>query len=142
MANALNHGKEPEMKTIPESHRDIFAKRAFANLATVGADCLPQVTPSWVDYDGEYVLINSARGRKKDRNLRARPQVALSILDPDNPYRYIGLQGRVVEITEEGAVEMIDALARKYRGAERYNVPPGEVRVIYRIVPERVWVNG
>jgi len=99
--------------TIPEQYHDIFNKRSFAHVATLDPDGAPQVTPVWVAYDGEHVLINSARGRKKDRNLRERPQVALSVQDPDNPYRYVGLQGRVVEVTEEGAAEMMDGFAHK-----------------------------
>ena len=84
------------MTPIPESHQDILDKRAFAHVATVDAEGNPQVTPVWVSFDGEYVLINSAKGRKKDRNLRERPNVALSIQDPENPYRYLGIQGVVV----------------------------------------------
>jgi PPOX class probable F420-dependent enzyme len=130
------------VQTIPESYRDIFEKRAFAHVATVDADGEPQVTPVWVDYDGTHILINSARGRKKDRNLRERPQVAVSIQDPDNPYRYIGLQGRVAEITEEGAEEMMHRFAKKYFDRDRYALAEDEVRVIYRIEPQRVWVMG
>jgi PPOX class probable F420-dependent enzyme len=128
---------------IPESHSSIFKKRAFAHVATTDPDGAPQVTPVWVDYDGEYVLINSAKGRKKDRNLRERPErVALSVQDPDDPYRYVGLQGRVVEVTEEGAEEMMHRFAYKYWGKDRYPLPQGQVRVIYKIAPERVWVVG
>ena len=127
------------MATIPENFRDIFAKKAFAHLATVGRDGAPQVTPVWVDYDGTYVRFNTARGRVKDRNLLHRPRAALSIQDPDNPYRYVQIRGQVVESTEKGADAHIDALARKYLGKDRYPWrQPGEVRVMYRIEPERV----
>ena len=99
----------------------------------------PQVTPVWFDFDGTYIRVNSARGRAKDRNMRRDPRVALSILDPDNPYRYLEIRGRVVRITEDGAVDHINALAKKYRGAETYRSrTPGEVRVIYFIEPRRV----
>ena len=81
------------MATIPESFRDIFAKKAFAHLATVGRDGAPQVTPVWVDYDGTHVRINTARGRVKDKNLQRNPKVALSAQDPDNPYRYVRCAG-------------------------------------------------
>jgi PPOX class probable F420-dependent enzyme len=128
--------------TVPEQYRDIFDKRSFAHVATLDPDGAPQVTPVWVAYDGEYVLINSARGRKKDRNLRERPRVALSVQDPDNPYRYVGLQGRVVDVTEEGAAEMMDGFAHKYWGRDKYPLREGEVRVIYRIAPESVWTMG
>ncbi len=129
------------MSTIPASHVDILHKRAFAHVATVGTSGSPQVTPVWVDYDGEHVLINSAKGRTKDRNLRANPKVAVSILDPDDPYRYLGLQGEVVEITEEGAFEHIHQLAHKYWGRPFGPLADGEVRVLYKIKPTRVWTK-
>lgn len=127
------------MRSVLDSYRDILDKRAFAHLATVGPDGTPQVTPVWVDFDGTHVRINTARGRVKERNLRRTPHVALSIQDPDNPYRYVQIRGRVVEVTEEGADAHIDALARKYLGQERYPYRrPGEVRVLVKILPERV----
>ena len=129
------------MAQIPATHRDILEKRAFAHVATVDADGQPQVTPVWVEYDGEHVLINSAKGRKKDRNLRARPDVALSVQDPDNGYRYVGVQGKIVEITEAGGYDHINKLSHKYTGND-YPKNPGEVRVIYKIEPLNVWTMG
>ncbi len=129
------------MATIPESHADILGKKSFAHVATIDADGTPQVTPVWVDYDGEYVLINSAKGRKKDRNMRAHREVALSVQDPDNPYRYLGVQGEIAEITEEGGAAHINKLSHKY-GGQDYPLPAGEVRVIYKIRPKRVWTMG
>jgi PPOX class probable F420-dependent enzyme len=130
------------MTQIPHSHRDILEKRSFAHVATVDADGAPQVTPVWIDYDGEHLLVNSQRGRKKDRNMRERAEVGISILDPDNPYRYLGVQGQVVEITEEGAEAHIHKLSRKYNGRDYENLKPGDVRVIYKIKPTRVWTMG
>ncbi len=130
------------MATIPAEFQELFQKKAFAHLATVDEKCIPQVTPVWVDFDGEYVLVNSAKGRKKDRNIRANPWVALSIQDPDNPYRYLGIQGRVEAIVEEGAVEHIHALSRKYTGQDFGFLTEDQVRVIYKIRPERVWTNA
>jgi PPOX class probable F420-dependent enzyme len=131
------------MATIPERYRDLFTKKAFAHVATVGRDGAPQVTPVWVDYDGAHVLINTARGRVKDRNLQRNPMVALSVQDPDNPYRYLQVRGRVVEVTEKGADAHIDALAKRYMGHDRYgNRRPGEVRVIFKILPEKVQSMG
>jgi PPOX class probable F420-dependent enzyme len=125
--------------SIPATHTDLFKKRAFANVATLNADGTPQVTPVWVDWDGTRVLINTARGRIKDRNLRRNPQVALSIADPDNPYRYLGIQGRVAAITEEGADAHIDKMAKKYLDKDTYPFrAAGEVRVIVAIEPEKV----
>jgi len=128
---------------IPEAYLDLFAKKAFAHLATVMPDGSPQVTPVWVDFDGSHVLVNTARGRQKDRNLRRNPAVALAISDPENPYRYLEVRGRVAEITEEGASEHIDKLAQKYLGVERYpKRTPGEIRVLYRIAPQHVTHMG
>jgi PPOX class probable F420-dependent enzyme len=128
---------------IPATHKDIFQKKAFANLATLNADGTPHVTPVWVDFDGTHVVVNTARGRVKDRNLRRNPQVALSIADPDNPYRYLGIQGRVVEMTENGADAHIDKMAKKYMNKDRYPLrAPGEVRVLVKIAPDKVHVMG
>jgi PPOX class probable F420-dependent enzyme len=126
-----------------DTYRDIFGKKAFVHLATVGRDGRPQVTPVWVDYDGTHIRINTARGRVKDRNLKANPQVALSAQDPDNPYRYVQVRGRVAEMTEQGADAHIDALAKKYTGADRYaHRAPGEIRVMVKIKPESVQGMG
>lgn len=127
------------MGAIPDQFKDLFEKKAFAHLATVGADGTPQVTPVWVDYDGTHVRFNTATGRAKQRNLDRNPKVALAIQDPDNPYRSVQVRGRVAEKTEVGADAHIDALAKKYLGQDRYPYrQPGEVRVMYTIVPERV----
>ena len=128
---------------IPEKYRDLFEKKAFANLATVMPDGTPQVTPVWVDFDGNHVLVNSARGRQKDKNMERNPSVSLSIMDPDNPYRYLEVRGRVDEITEEGAEDHIDKMAKKYIGQDKYPWRrPGEVRVLYKIKPERTSQMG
>jgi PPOX class probable F420-dependent enzyme len=126
---------------IPERYLDLFGKRAFGVLTTLMPDGSPQATPVWVDYDGTCVLVNTARGRCKDVNMRARPRVALAIIDPDNPYRYLQVRGRVVEITEQGAAEHIDRLARKYRGIDHYDRSRDD-RVIYKIEPERAVGQG
>jgi len=130
--------------SIPEGFMDLLTqKRAFAHLATLMPDGGPQVTPVWFDWDGETVRVNSARGRQKDRNMRRAARVALSIQDPDNPYRYLALRGLVTEVTEEGADAHIDSLAKKYLGVDSYPYrQPGEVRVIYKIRPERVSTMG
>jgi PPOX class probable F420-dependent enzyme len=128
---------------IPEKFRDLFDKKAFAHVVTMMPDGTPQVTPVWVDYDGSHVIINSARGRQKDRNLRRNPNVALSIQDPDNPYRYLEVRGQVTEITEDGADEHIDKMAKKYMGVDRYpGRSPGEARVIYKIEPQHFTSMG
>jgi PPOX class probable F420-dependent enzyme len=129
---------------IPEKYRDLFSKRAFASLATLMPDGSPQVTPVWCDLEGDdIVVINSAKGRQKDRNLRRDPRVALAIVDPENPYRYLEIRGKVVEITEQGAAVHIDKMAKKYLGADKYPYSqPGEVRVMYKIKPEHTTMMG
>jgi len=130
-------------QTIPENFTDLLKKPAFANLATIMEDGSPQVTPVWFDYDGRNILINSAKGRVKDRNMRKNPNVAISIMDPGNPYRHLTIRGKVTEITEKGADQHIDKLAKKYLNLDKYpNRAPGEVRVIYRITPERCSTMG
>jgi PPOX class probable F420-dependent enzyme len=130
------------MKIVPESHQDLLADetRAYAYLATLMADHSPQVTPLWFNTDGEYLLINSAKGRVKDKNMRARPQVAIAIQDPKTPYRYIQVRGRVVEITEKGGLEHINTLSLKYE-SKPWTPRPGETRVTYKILPEKVFAD-
>jgi PPOX class probable F420-dependent enzyme len=130
-------------QVIPEKYADLFQKKAFANLATVMPDGTPQVTPVWVDFDGKHVIVNSARGRRKDKNMTQNSSVALSIMDPDNPYRYLEVRGRVAEITEEGADQHIDTMAKKYMGVDKYPYrQSGEVRVMYKIEPKHTSQMG
>lgn len=131
------------MAVIPDKFLDLFKKKAFAHLATLMPDGSPQVTPVWVDYDGTHVIVNSAKGRVKDRNMRRDSRVSLDLQDPDNPYRHLSIRGRVAEITEDGADASIDRLAKKYLGMDRYpNRQAGEVRVIYKIEPQRAHAMG
>jgi len=124
---------------IPNNYLDLFQKKAFAHLATVMPDGKPQVTPIWVDYDGSHVVFNTAEGRQKDKNLQRDARVALSILDPDNPYRYLEVRGHIVERTHDGADQHIDSMAKKYLGKDKYPFRrPNEVRVIYKIQPDHV----
>lgn len=133
------------MSSIPEAFLDLLTtKKAFAHLATLMKDGTPQVSPVWIDFDGTHVIVNSAVGRQKDKNMRARDKVGLSIADPDNPYRYLGIQGRVVEITEEGAAAHIDKMAMKYMGRQKYPSRGNstEVRCLYKIEPLKVHTMG
>lgn len=128
---------------IPESFKDLFAKKAFAHLATLMQGGSPQVTPVWCDFDGALIWLNSAKGRIKDKNMRRDKRVALSIQDPDNAYRYLEIRGEVVEITEDGADAHIDRLAKKYLGKDIYPLrAAGEVRVIYKIRPQKISTMG
>ena len=129
------------MLDIPEKLQDLLTdeKKAFVYLGTSMADGTPQVTPIWFSTDGEHILINSAAGRVKDKNMRARPKIALCIADPDDPYRYLQIQGKVVEITTEDADSHIDALAFKYLGKDKYPYRRAEEqRVTYKIQPLKV----
>ena len=133
------------MSTIPASHADLLSweKPTFAHLATINADGSPQVTPVWFEFDGTHIVVNTATGRVKDKNLSRASSVALSVLDPANAYRYIQVQGRVAERTLEGADACIDRLALKYLGQEKYPFGrPGEVRVTFKIEPVRAQVMG
>jgi len=130
-------------ETIPEQYRDLFTKKAFAYLGTVMSDGSPQVTPVWCDYDGTYIRVNTAKGRVKDRNMRRNKKVAMTISDPENSYRYLAVRGEVAEITEQGADAHIDLLTKKYLGKEKYPYrQPGEVRVLYKIRPEKISTMG
>ena len=128
---------------IPDNFRDLFQKKAFAHLATMMKDGTPHVSPVWCEFDGSHVRVNSAKGRVKDVNMRRNTHVALSIQDPENPYRYLGIRGQVVEVTENGADEHIDSLAKKYMGVDRYpKRQPGEKRVSYKIRPDHIFTMG
>jgi len=133
------------MKIIPKTHLDLLKdeKKAFLYLATMMPDGSPQLTPVWFNTKDEYILINSAQGRVKDRNMRARPQVAMCIQDPSNSYRYLQIRGNVVEYTTDGADDHIDALAFKYQGISKYPYrQSGELRVTYKIKILKVDAHG
>jgi PPOX class probable F420-dependent enzyme len=130
-------------EVIPEKYSDLLQKPAFGSLGTLMRDGSPQVTPVWVDFDGKHVLVNSAKGRLKDKNMRRDPRVAISLQDPANPYRYLEIRGKVVEVTEKGADDHINKMAQKYLGKAVYPFrQPGEVRVLYKIEPEKVSSMG
>ncbi len=129
------------MQNIPETHQDLLSdeKKAFAYLATLMQDGSPQVTPLWFNTDGEHILLNTVKDRVKDKNMRARPTIALCIADPDNPYRYLQIRGRVVETTMDGAEAHIDALNLKYHGTPTYaRHHPDHPRVIHKVRVEKV----
>jgi PPOX class probable F420-dependent enzyme len=127
------------MAEIPADAVHLLEGTHLAHVATANTDGSPQVTPVWIDHDGDTVLINTARGRLKDRNLARDPRVSISIVDAANPYQPLLIQGKAVEITEEGADAHIDKLAQRYLGEEVYPFRgPGEVRLLVRIQPGRV----
>jgi PPOX class probable F420-dependent enzyme len=125
------------MAAIPEKYLDLLQqKKAFASLATTMPDGSPQVTPVWFDYQDGLIRVNTAKGRVKARNMKTGAPVALAIMDPENPYRYLQVRGHVGRITEAGADHHIDSLAKKYLGKDKYPFgQPGEMRVMYEIEP-------
>src|SRR3981081_2062032 len=128
---------------IPENYADLLEKPAFGNLGTLMKDGSPQVTPVWVDYDGKFVRINSAKGRLKDKNMRRDSRVSIAIQDPANAYRYLEIRGKVVEITEKGADDHINKLSQKYLGKPIYPFrQPGEVSVTYKVETQKVSSMG
>ena len=131
------------MNVIPDSHKDLLKDEAaaYAYLSTLMADGSPQLTALWFNTQGEYILLNSAKGRVKDINMRARPRVALLISDPKDPfYRYLQIRGRVIEIMEEGADEHINLLSLKY-DHKSWQTVAHQIRVIYKIKPEKVFAH-
>jgi PPOX class probable F420-dependent enzyme len=133
---------------IPETHKDLLTGAVVVTLVTVMPDGTPQATPVWVDYDGQYVIVNTARGRQKDRNMQRRSKVAVLAIDPKNPYRWLEVRGEVEDISEAGAVDVINKLAKKYRGVDSYyggSAPAEratqETRVTYKIRPLHVNVS-
>jgi PPOX class probable F420-dependent enzyme len=129
--------------TLPDSYKDLFQKRAFGSFTTLMPDGSPQTTPVWVDFEDGKVIVNTALGRQKDKNVRHDPRVAVTLIDPDNPYRYLEIRGRVAEVTQNGAEKHIDKMAKKYLDKDKYPFArPGEQRVLIKITPERFSTMG
>ncbi len=132
---------------IPEGFKDLLEKPVVVTLVTVMPNGQPQATPVWTDYDGTYVRVNTARGRQKDKNMKPGAKVTVLAVDPQNPYRWMEIRGRIADETEAGAVEHINALSLKYRGNSDYYAPyperrATEQRVTYKIEPTRVNTSG
>ena len=131
------------MAQIPASHRDILENPNFAHVATLMNDGSPQVTPVWIDVDGDEIVFNTAACRMKDRNLARDGRVALSVHDQSNPYRYIQVRGKVTARTTDGADAHIDKMAKKYMNLDTYPYRNDtEKRVIYRITADKVQTMG
>jgi PPOX class probable F420-dependent enzyme len=124
---------------VPDHLRDLFEKPIVCALTTVMPDGTPQTTPVWCDYDGEFVRVNTARGRQKDRNMSKRSKVTVLLIDPHNPYHWMEIRGHIVEETENGGYDHINQLSHKYKGRD-YPKNPGEIRVMYKIQPDKI--NG
>jgi len=129
--------------TISPGLKKLLKEPAFAQIATLMPDGSPQVTQVWVDTDGEHILVNTSQDRQKTRNVKRDPRVALNVVDPNDAWRIANIRGRVVEVTTEGADELIDQLAQKYLGQEKYPFRrEGEVRVNLVIEPEKINALG
>ena len=123
---------------IPEKYQDLLNKKTVVVLGTVMPDGSPQVTPVWFDSVQGEIWVNTATGRQKHLNVQRDPRVALTIIDPDNTYRYVEMRGRVREMTEDGAAAHIDKMAQKYLGQDKYPwSKPSERRILLKIVIER-----
>ena len=125
--------------TISAGFRKLLQEPAYCQFATLMPDGSPQITQVWVDTDGEHVLINTAEGRQKERNVRRDPRVAVNVVDPTNAWRISMVRGRVVEVTTDGADRFIDQLAKKYLNEDTYPFRRAEeVRVTLKILPEKI----
>ena len=131
------------MTVIPESHADILDKASFWHIATVGPDGELQSTPVWADRDGDHVKFSLTKGRQKYENLTANPSIALSAIDPDNPYRYLEIRGTVVRVDDDGTNAFIDSMAKKYMGVDEYPFhQPGDERVVMVVAPTHTTQMG
>ena len=129
--------------TLSPGLQQLLREPSYCQLATLMLDGSPQLTEVWVDTDGQHILINTAEGRQKVRNVRRDPRVAVNVFDPTNAWRIAEIRGRVVEVTTEGADELIDQLAAKYLGQERYPFrQPDEIRVTLKIAAEKIHATG
>lgn len=128
---------------IPEKYADLLESNALVHIATIGPNGEPQNNPVWFGWDGQHVLISQTKGRQKFRNVQRNPRVALSIVDPANPYRYLEIRGSVVRIDEDPDRAFINSMAKKYIGQDVYPWhQPGDERVVLVIEPEHTTQMG
>ena len=126
-------------QAISPGFRKLLREPAFCQLATLMPDGSPQITQVWVETDGEHILINTPEGSQKRRNVRRDPRVAVNVVDPANAWRLAMIRGRVVDVNNEGAVEQIDRLAKKYLNQDTYPFHrPDQVRTTIRIAPDKI----
>jgi len=127
------------MTPLPDSVKKLIEAKTYANVATLMKDGSPHVTPTWVDHEGDIVLINTFEGSQKYRNAVRNPKIALDVFDPTNPYNMAVIRGLVRQVTFDGAEEHIDRMAKKYLGQDKYqNRQPGVRRVLIKIEPTHV----
>jgi PPOX class probable F420-dependent enzyme len=134
--------------SIPDSHKDLLEKPVFAVFTSITPNGEPQSTVIWIDYDGEYLRVNSSAGRHKNKNMAENPNVSVMLVDPENPYRWMAIRGKVEGITEDGAVDHINTLSKKYNNGQQYYGPGGysrvrqdqETRVLFKVRPVKVLI--
>ncbi len=127
-------------REITDSAINLFRGKNFGFIASLMNDGSPQLTPVWIDYDGQFLLVNTAEGRTKQKNFARDPRVAISVLDQNNPYSMVSIRGKVVQQTSDGADEHIDRLAKRYLGVDKYPFrAPDEKRIILKIKPEKIF---
>jgi PPOX class probable F420-dependent enzyme len=128
---------------LSEKARVLISRPVLASLATLNPDGSPQITPLWVDLDGDDVVFNTAQGRKKARNLERDARVAVTVIDPDDPYNVVAFQGTVTDVTTDGADAHIDSLAKKYLGVDSYPMRrEGEVRIRVTVRTDHIAMQG
>lgn len=130
------------MSVAPEEYADLFERPSHGVVGTVMPQGQPHVTPVWIDATEDHILVNTARGRRKERNVRRDPSVGVAVIDPDDFYRYLSAYGEVTALREEGAVEHIHELSRRYTGEDYTNLDPDNTRVILEIEPESIVASG
>ncbi|MGH2733630.1 MAG: PPOX class F420-dependent oxidoreductase [Actinomycetota bacterium] len=134
---------ETKAVEIPESHLEILQKKGFAHVATIGPGGEPHSSPVWYDWDGEYILFSQTKTRRKYRNLQKDARIALSVLDPDNPYHYLEIRGVVHSVEDDPNSAFIDSLSKKYLGLEKYPYPqPGDERIVLKVTPSHLSFMG
>ncbi|MEU6265758.1 PPOX class F420-dependent oxidoreductase [Saccharopolyspora shandongensis] len=125
------------MSAIPQDREEILNKRAFGHVATIGPHGEPQSSPVWIDWDGRYLKFSQTKTRQKYRNLNREPRIAISVHDPDEPYRYVEVRGKVAKIEDDRDRAFINKMAKKYLDEDEYPWPqPGEERVVVYVEPE------
>ncbi len=132
-----------ENNQIPEGYRDLLETNALIHVATLGPDGEPQSNPVWFDWDGEHIKFSQTKTRQKYKNVGRDPRIAVSIVDPENPYRYLEVRGEVTEIEEDPNMDFINAMAKKYLGMDEYpNHQPGDERIVLYLRPEHTTQMG
>ena len=128
---------------IPEGYRDLLESTALVHVATLGPSGEPQNNPVWFDWDGEHIRFSQTKARQKYRNLSKDPRIAFSLVDPENPYRYLELRGEVARVEEDPDLDFINAMAKKYLGQDEYPFhQPGDERVVVYVTPRHTTQMG